>query len=91
MSDVRLIDANALKLRAINVSTVRSHTYMKAVGTREIDKAPTIDAVPVVRCKDCKFAEKTIWSSGEMYCVVWKMNPRPEGYCYLGEKQEGER
>ena len=27
----------------------------EAVGTKEIDKAPTIDAVPVVRCKDCKY------------------------------------
>ena len=51
---MRLIDADALKERAIRVSTVKEHCYMKAVGTHEIDKAPTIDAVPVVRCKDCK-------------------------------------
>lgn len=44
----RLIDADALKERAIRVSTVKEHCYMKAVGTKEIDKAPTIDAVPVV-------------------------------------------
>ena len=50
---MRLIDADALKKRAIKVSTVKEHCYMKAVGTHEIDKAPTIDAVEVVRCKDC--------------------------------------
>jgi hypothetical protein len=38
----RLIDADALKERAIRVSTVKEHCYMKAVGTHEIDKAPTV-------------------------------------------------
>ena len=49
----RLIDANALKERAVRVSTVKEmgnqpHCYFKAVGTHEIDKAPTVDAVEVV-------------------------------------------
>ena len=49
----RLIDANALKKRAIKMVTVNSlgnkqHCYFKAVGTDEIDKAPTVDAVEVV-------------------------------------------
>lgn len=39
---MRLIDADALKERAIRVSTVKEHCYMKAVGTHEIDKAPTV-------------------------------------------------
>ena len=29
----------------------------------EIDNAPTIDAVPVVRCKDCKWWEGKRWDS----------------------------
>ena len=58
-TEKRLIDANALKEKAIRVSTVKemgnkAHCYIKAVGTHEIDKAPTVDAVEVVRCKDCK-------------------------------------
>jgi hypothetical protein len=40
---MRLIDADALKKRAIRVSTVKERCYMKAVGTHEIDKAPTIE------------------------------------------------
>ena len=59
-----LIDADALKERAIRVSTVKEHCYMKAVGTHEIDKAPTIDAVAVVRCKDCKH-----WADGVHGCT----------------------
>lgn len=45
---MRLIDADALKERAIRVSTVKEHCYFKAVGTREIDKAPTVDAPEVL-------------------------------------------
>lgn len=30
--------AKELKVRSIKVSTVKSHTYLKAVGTNEIDK-----------------------------------------------------
>ena len=54
----RLIDADALKTKAIRCETFKLYDapiFLKAVGTREIDKAPTIDAVPVVRCKDCKY------------------------------------
>ena len=53
----RLIDADALKTKAIRCETFKLYdapVFLKAVGTKEIDKAPTIDAVPVVRCKDCK-------------------------------------
>lgn len=42
---MRAIDADKLKERAIKVSTVKEHCYMKAVGTQEIDKAPTLDVV----------------------------------------------
>jgi hypothetical protein len=43
---MRLIDADALKKRAIRMSTVKERCYFKAVGTQEIDRAPTIAAVP---------------------------------------------
>ena len=55
---MRLIDADALKTKAIRCETFKLYDapiFLKAVGTKEIDKAPTIDAVPVVRCKDCKY------------------------------------
>ncbi len=86
MDDMRLIDANALPMHKVKIVHAFGIVEGNVVFPDSVAKAPTIDAVPVVRCKDCKFAEKTIWSSGELYCVVWKMNPRPEGYCYLGEK-----
>ena len=32
-----------LKVRSIKVSTVKSHTYLKAIGTNEIDKNSRTD------------------------------------------------
>lgn len=89
----RLIDANAL-LKSYDIAWMVEYdetgcgVRKKAIPTKTIEEAPTIDAVEGVRCRECKFAEKTIWSSGEMYCCIWKMNPRPDGYCYLGAKMD---
>ena len=88
----RLIDADALKTKAIRCETFKLYdapVFLKAVGTKEIDKAPTIDAVPVVRCKDCK------WLYGVMdnYCCI---NHRglveicKNSFCSYGERKEGD-
>lgn len=74
---MRLIDADALKERAIRVSTVKEHCYFKAVGTREIDRAPTVDAVEVVRCQNCVHAEPLdhnceLSTSFYMHCKLWR-------------------
>ena len=94
----RLIDANALKERAIRVVTVKelgskNHCYIKAVGTHEIDKAPTVDAVEVVRCKDCKHYDN---SEGIFWCHMnskfypggmdWHSFPE-DGFCCYGERR----
>ena len=57
----------------------------------EIEDAPTIDAVPVVRCRDCFYYTpvndkigKCVFLTGENQYVV------PDGYCYLGERKEGD-
>ena len=92
----RLIDANALKERAIRMVTVNSlgnkqHCYFKAVGTGEIDKAPTVDAVEVVRCRDCKHR-------GTDDCIFHiKGEPADEellrkldnDFCSYGERKDG--
>ena len=53
---------------------------------RIVDSAPTVDAVEVVRCKDCIYA----WiarRSGNVTCVVhkpYKFGVDPYGFCNLG-------
>ena len=55
-----------------------------------IRKRPTVDAVPVVRCRECiaytpvdDNTGKCVFLIGEHQYVV------PDGYCYLGERKEG--
>jgi hypothetical protein len=96
-NDVRLIDANALLKEiedwhdslggTMNPADWGIQNVLQSVMDYIIE-AEDVDAVPVVRCRECKYAEKTVWSSGEMYCRVWKMNPRPDGFCHMGAKMD---
>lgn len=47
----------------------------------DIQEAVTVDAVPVVRCKDCKHRD----GSACDYSAVWV---RPNGFCHWGERIE---
>ena len=67
---MRLIDGDALKTKAIRCETFKLYdapVFLKAVGTKEIDRAPTIDAVPVSELKklrDYLYAEDLIFMRG---------------------------
>lgn len=44
----------------------------------------TVDAVPVVRCKECK------WTGGDFVCYRGVMvQHKPEDFCSYGERKEG--
>ena len=81
---MRLIDADAL------MEDIRknSASYFADDFAHEwVDKQPTVDAVPVIRCRDCKFLRFT--------GTVWKCQNRlvmmlcePNDYCSRGERKE---
>ena len=58
------------------------------IAWNKIDQAPTIDAVPVVRCKDCKHMEI---DRGGRFCHVWGgyNGMGDDGFCNYGERKEG--
>ena len=91
---MRLIDADALKTKAIKCETFKLYdapVFFKAVGTKEIDRAPTIDAVPVVRCKDCKYRFKNNGHSKDG-CPIIDANIWMDGddFCSHGERKDNE-
>ncbi len=61
-----------------------------------IENAPAIDAVPVVRCKDCKHAEKSKyafdWDGKTPLCECSYMTQpnRWHEYCSWAERKEAE-
>ena len=85
----RLIDADALKTKAIRCETFKLYdapVFLKAVGTKEIDKAPTIDAVEVVRCKDCAVPHNKYTGCPKLNGLVTP----PDFYCPFGERKDGD-
>lgn len=59
-------------------------------GCKVIDDQPTVDAVPVIRCIECKYASFS-FHQGELYISCENteglLRDVPEdGYCYCGEK-----
>ena len=89
---MRLIDADRLS-EAIydNVpAPYEDASWAKENCLAEIEAAQTVDAVPVVRCRECiaytpvdDNTGKCVFLIGEHQYVV------PDGYCYLGERKEG--
>ena len=55
----RLIDADALKEGL--KEKMFGHPFERIFLSSVVDSEPTIDAVPVVRCKDCKHRFKDSW------------------------------
>lgn len=55
-----------------------------------IDDAPTIDAVEVVRCKDCKHHEKFLFDDSKVLCWVHDTDivVSPTDYCSFAERRE---
>ena len=98
----RPIDADALleKLNDINVTlvgalieeqrTVAFYVYCKVVEA--LEKMPTIDAVPVVRCKDCKYWNKLTQYSLDAKpigrCAITSTLKSGDGYCEKAAKMD---
>lgn len=58
---MRAIDADELPIhKAYCVDEAGFGATFYVVDKEDIDKAPTIDAVPVARCKDCSYRKRRI-------------------------------
>lgn len=95
---MRLIDADALiediKTKLWDWDTVdgiTSSTVLKQTIT-DIDNAPTVDAVPVVRCKDCKHFKSQTENTGVCdggFCHA-PVHVAVIDFCSYGERKDDE-
>lgn len=54
-----------------------------------VDNAPTVDAVVVTRCKDCKYlVNATVNDNGFLICDISDMEIAPDDFCSYGEPKE---
>ena len=81
---MRLIDADALIEEAL---TEGAYGYVDA---KQIADAPTIDAVPVVRCKDCKWLYDEYDEKDDYFCRSHRGLARicENSFCSYGERKE---
>lgn len=49
---------------------------------------PAVDAVEVVRCKDCERGEPSLIRKGEILCDWWRCHTRCDGFCHMGVKKD---
>ena len=84
MAEKRLIDANKIKYRAIGAGGWDQPENV--VSDYEIEKMPTVDAVEVVRCRDCKWYMPGDLFTDIMFCHrLKKDNGKPAKYNYCAD------
>lgn len=74
---MRPIDADVMKNYMAEKYVIYDHTF------DDIDAQPTIDAVPVVRCKDCK-----CYNAEGYACINDDGTWHPNDFCSYGERKE---
>ena len=82
---MRMIDADALIQKRNHAKAYAPDMYV--IGQGYVMDAPTIDAVPVVRCKDCKHYQTDVLFNSN-YCCGRRR--KPDDYCSYGERKESE-
>ena len=83
---MRLIDADALHERAQNLNN-KERRFVQVI----LSVCPTIDAVPVVRCKDCSNTTEVDGYMGTvLYCHVCDRDVDEEHFCSYGKRKDGD-
>ena len=94
---MKLINTDDIKYQMLYKENFLSGTGVEAqaVWKSDIDAMPAVDAVCVVRCKDCKWYDMSkcmvTTEMGHHYvCQVHSYRPVPEDYCSQGERKDNE-
>lgn len=88
----RLIDANALKEK------IKFGAFGMYYNAYEVQEMPTVDAVEVVRCKDCLYRSQYPDESGHYKCgglltedEELLLMVKPDFFCAYGERRNSDQ
>lgn len=92
MQMLDLIDRNAM------LKTLENSGVLGEFAKYLIKKQPTVDAVEVVRCKDCRWYKESKLLAPNKFCFRLKdrngnhvgYNFAPDEFCSFGERMDGE-
>ena len=54
-----------------------------------LESAPTVDAVPVVRCRECKHCDPENYHCDHPMGTTAPLRREPDDFCSYGERKEG--
>ena len=94
---MRLIDADSAKLAVSDYKIFRCQLGGLMDVAEFIDDQPNIDAVPVVRCRDCQHWKPSGSKAGNSFsdmeyiggCEFTNYCRRESDFCSYGERKEG--
>ena len=89
---MRLIDADRSIEIVRNQAIAHPHAYhLTNYATRVLQEAPTVDAVEVVRCRECKYRFKNNGHSKDG-CPIIDANiwMDDDDFCSYGERKDGD-
>ena len=92
---MRLIDANRAMEIVRDQRIAHPNAYhLTNYATLILQEAPTVDAVEVVRCRDCKhkgWAQEPCHGRSVDFCHVWdSCVDNLDGFCNYGERKDGD-
>lgn len=82
---MRAIDADGLKAYLGLEKPYNEYWDMERYFCDAINAQPTIDAAPVVRCKDCK--HKIEDKIGGMFCSIYRCEMKYDDFCSRGDRK----
>ena len=87
---MRLIDVDALGVGRCSKDVLPEAYCAGWNGLIDlIEKAPTIDAVPVVRCQECKHCDPENYHCDHPMGTAAPLRRKPDDFCSYGERKEG--
>lgn len=84
---MRMIDADEAAKKIATLARIARSDQQKALLGRcmyIVEHCQTVDAVPVVKCKDCKWYDSVFFG-----CTKSRFSPDPDFFCACGAKLDG--
>ena len=89
-NEKRLIDANRAMEIVRNQGIAHPNAYhLTNYATLILREAPTVDAVEVVRCRECKHCDPETNHCDHHMGTVAPLRRKPDDFCSYGERKEG--
>ena len=88
-NEKRLIDANAMRDDWLE-NGENEYVYDTNAVLDSIDSQPTVDAVEVVRCRDCKHCDPENYHCDHHMGTSAPLRRKPDDFCSYGEQKDGD-